>query len=225
MKNTSVKNKAPSKRLRLFHITGPIAAGKSKLGRSFAGIGIPVLDADHVVRKLREENDQIREALINRYGSLEPQVIRARLFNDPSEKTWIEQLIHPWVERESLSWMEEKSAKMPRITSRPWLVYESPLLLPETHSLYRHFDERIVVIANEDSRAQRLCERMGISRSEYVRNPLRFPEIRSILNRQSSLTAQTQYGTILFENHGSEESFQRNFQSLVEYLESTYKTS
>ncbi len=66
---------------------------------------LPVLDADLIAREAVEPGSPILSRIIDRYGSallrLDGSLDRAKLgsiiFSDPTERTWLEQQIHPFV--------------------------------------------------------------------------------------------------------------------------------
>ena len=87
-------------------LTGGIASGKSSVGRWLAQQGLPVLDADQFAREALAPGRQATHTVLQRYGATVQAeggaaVDRAALgrivFQDPAERQWLEQLIHPLV--------------------------------------------------------------------------------------------------------------------------------
>jgi dephospho-CoA kinase len=138
-------------------ITGPIGAGKSAALEAFARHGAATISSDEIVHRLLRSDPEIRRELVERFG---PEVVgddgadRAKIasivFNDPSELDWLEELLHPRVVRENLSWRAEVAgrAEPPRLT-----VSEVPLLY-ETGAEKR-FDAVVVITAPQDVRRAR----------------------------------------------------------------------
>ncbi|MDC0261326.1 dephospho-CoA kinase [Synechococcus sp. AH-551-N17] len=145
-------------------LTGGIASGKSSVGKYLTTLGLPVLDADVYSRRALAHGTKAAEAVLQRYGSLVKQPLdsinRSALgqivFNDPKERLWLEQLIHPIV----LNSFEEEIAQQPKTTA---LVLMIPLLFEA--SLQTMCSEIWVVHCDPAQQLQRLCRRDGLDES------------------------------------------------------------
>ena len=144
-------NTAP--RVPVIGLTGAIAAGKSEALATLNRLGAETLSADAVVHGLLGE-DQVRDSLAERWGGdviADGEVDRARVaaivFKRPEELRWLESMLHPLVGERILSWRESLDPET------PMAVIEVPLLF-ETN-MESAFDATIVVIANDDLRAER----------------------------------------------------------------------
>ena len=155
-------------------LTGGIASGKSSVGEYLATIGLPVLDADIYSRRALAQGTKATEAVLQRYGSrviqpvdaidpetpTSPLINRSALgqivFNDPKERLWLEQLIHPIV----LNSFEKEIALQPKTTA---LVLMIPLLFEA--SLEAMCSEIWVVHCEPAQQLQRLCKRDGLEAS------------------------------------------------------------
>jgi dephospho-CoA kinase len=138
-------------------VTGPIGAGKSAALEAFARHGAATISSDEIVHRLLSSDPDVRRELVERFG---PEVIgsdgadRAKIaaivFNDPDQLDWLEELLHPRVVRENLSWRDE-------VLSRPQppalTVTEVPLLY-ETGADKR-FDAVVVITAPKQLREER----------------------------------------------------------------------
>lgn len=90
-------------------LTGGIGCGKSTAARLFANCGAPVIDADQLARSLVEPGqpslDAIREHfgddILTHNGALNRALLRERVFANPTDKQWLEALLHPPI-RESI---------------------------------------------------------------------------------------------------------------------------
>ena len=89
-------------------LTGGIASGKSSVAALLKKRGCPVLDADLYAREALTPGTSASNAVVSRYGKRvikdgTSQIYRAGLasivFNDPNERNWLEQLVHPIVQR------------------------------------------------------------------------------------------------------------------------------
>ena len=89
-------------------LTGGIASGKSSVAALLKKRGCPVLDADVFAREALTPGTSASDAVVARYGKRvqkdeTSEIDRAGLasivFNDPNERNWLEQLVHPIVQR------------------------------------------------------------------------------------------------------------------------------
>jgi len=97
-------------------LTGGIATGKSSAGHWLATVaGLPVLDADRYAREALAPGSPGAKAVLERFGAavLEPagaasgaceaamvldrSALGRIVFNDPAERLWLEELVHPLV--------------------------------------------------------------------------------------------------------------------------------
>ncbi|MEQ8692430.1 MAG: dephospho-CoA kinase [Pseudomonadales bacterium] len=88
-------------------LTGGIGSGKSAAADRFAQHGIQVIDADLASRAVVEPGqpalDAIAEhfggAVIQSDGQLDRTALRHIVFADASERSWLQQLLHPHIDR------------------------------------------------------------------------------------------------------------------------------
>lgn len=141
-------------------LTGSIGMGKSTVARMFGDAGVPVFDADAVVRQLQAPGG----GLIDKIGELFPGTVRSGTLDrsclahivlaDPAKLAALEQLVHPAVrEAREIFIAEHPDAKA--------LVFEIPLLF-ETGG-EAEFDRIVVVTAPADVQRRRVLTRMGMS--------------------------------------------------------------
>lgn len=148
---------------RIIGLTGGIATGKSTVSDYLArSHQLPVLDADIYARQTVEPGSPVLAAIVARYGvSLLQQdgsLSRARLgeivFNQPAEKTWLEQQIHPVV-RQCFR------AAMDTLADAPVVVQVIPLLFEA--NLTDQVTETWVVTCPLENQRQRLMNRNSLS--------------------------------------------------------------
>ena len=193
-------------------LTGGIASGKSSVGEYLATIGLPVLDADIYSRRALAQGTKATEAVLQRYGSrviqpvdaidpetpTSPLINRSALgqivFNDPKERLWLEQLIHPIV----LNSFEKEIALHPRTTA---MVLMIPLLFEA--SLQTMCSEIWVVHCNPAQQLQRLCQRDGLDKSTAL------ARIRS----QWSLNEKCQRADLVLDNSSDHDVWKRQITS------------
>ena len=86
-------------------LTGGIASGKSSAGKLLQEKHrLAVLDADRYAREALAPGTTASQAVLNRYGKrvfcgdhLDRKALGEIVFNNPNERLWLEQLVHPVV--------------------------------------------------------------------------------------------------------------------------------
>ena len=146
-------------------LTGSIGMGKSTVAAMFKRAGVPVFDADAVVRELQGPGG----ALVAKIGELFPGTVRCGtldrdclaqiVLSDPAKLALLEQLVHPAVR-------EARDAFAAAHRGAPALLFEIPLLF-ETGS-EREFDKVIVVSAPSDIQRARVMERAGMTSAKLA---------------------------------------------------------
>ncbi|MGB3311593.1 MAG: dephospho-CoA kinase [Nodosilinea sp.] len=144
---------------RIIGLTGGIATGKSTVADYLARQHqIPVLDADLYARQAVEPGAPALAAIVTRYGasllrqdgSLNRGQLGEIVFNQPAEKTWLEQQIHPVVR-------ERFKAAIAELAEAPVVVQVIPLLFEA--NLTDQVSEIWVVSCPLDLQRQRLMDR------------------------------------------------------------------
>ncbi|MEA5451858.1 dephospho-CoA kinase [Leptolyngbya sp. CCNP1308] len=148
---------------RIVGLTGGIATGKSTVSDYLARVHhLPVLDADIYARQAVELGSAVLGAIAARYGKslLHPDGTLNRgklgeiIFNQPAEKAWLEQQIHPVV-RQCFA------AAMAELAEAPVVVHVIPLLFEA--NLTDQVSEIWVVTCPLERQRQRLMERNGLT--------------------------------------------------------------
>lgn len=111
-------------------LTGGIGSGKSAAAARFAEThGIHVVDADIKSRVVVEPGRPALQQIVDRFGdavlqpdgSLNRAVLRERVFRDPDERRWLEQLLHPLIREEIIRDLASADS--------PYALLVSPLLV------------------------------------------------------------------------------------------------
>src|SRR5205823_8643075 len=84
-------------------VTGGIGAGKSEALAAFARHGAAVVSSDEIVHRLIREDDEVRRALLERFGErildeagqIDRTAVAEVVFGNPEELAWLEALLHP----------------------------------------------------------------------------------------------------------------------------------
>jgi dephospho-CoA kinase len=144
-------------------ITGGIGSGKSIVGKILEALHYPVFYSDSEAKNITHTNEEIRSALISRFGDtvyldgvLNRAFLAEKIFADPEERIFVNNLIHPRV-REAFEHFA--------IASESELVFNEAAILFETGS-YKQFDKTILVTAPIAVRIERVMERDKCSAEE-----------------------------------------------------------
>ena len=141
-------------------LTGSIGMGKSTVAKMFEAAGVPVFDADSVVRELQSPGggliDKIGEMFPGcvRCGTLDRECLAEIVLADRDKLAVLEGLVHPAV----------REARDRFIAGHPQagaLVFEIPLLF-ETNG-EKDFDKVVVVSAPPDVQRARVLARSGMT--------------------------------------------------------------
>jgi dephospho-CoA kinase len=152
-------------------LTGSIGMGKSTVAAMFAAAGVPVFDADAIVRKLQGPGG----ALVDRIGELFPGTVRSGtldrdclaqiVLEDPAKLAALEAIVHPAVRDWREAFVDEHSGA-------PALIFEIPLLFETGGD--KEFDKVVVVSAPAEVQRARVLQRRGMTTAK----------LESILKRQ-----------------------------------------
>ena len=141
-------------------LTGSIGMGKSTVAEMFERAGIPVFDADSVVRELQGPGGGLVEKIgalfpgCVRCGTLDRDCLAEIVLADREKLSALEQIVHPAVRDARLAFVLEHA-------EAPALLFEIPLLF-ETGG-EGEFDKVVVVSAPAEIQRARVLERTGMS--------------------------------------------------------------
>ena len=149
-------------------LTGGIGSGKSAAADEFAKLGATVVDTDAIAHELTgatglavpEIRKLFGEKAIGPDGAMDRQRMRERVFADPAAKRTLEGLLHPMIRAES--------ARRIAAAAGPYVVHVVPLLI-ESPDYRRRVDRVLVVDAPEETQAERVRARSGLSEDEVGR--------------------------------------------------------
>jgi dephospho-CoA kinase len=144
-------------------VTGGIASGKSLVDRSFAALGIAVVDADLISREivapgepaLSEIASAFGAGFIRADGTLDRVALRARVFDDAIERQKLEEITHPRIR----ALMFDRCLR----ATGPYVVASIPLLAEVGAIAAYHWAHRVLVVdATIATQRSRLMHRDGI---------------------------------------------------------------
>ncbi len=146
-------------------LTGSIGMGKSTVAARFAKAGIPVFDADAVVRKLQAEDARLIGAIGERFpqvvaqGKLDRKALAEKVLENPAELEALESIVHPRVQ-------EARSQFISGHSDAKALLFEIPLLF-ETDA-GGDFDKTITVSAPAELQRQRVLTRPDMTQDKLA---------------------------------------------------------
>lgn len=124
-------------------LTGGIGSGKSAATSFFADLGVTIVDSDIVARRVVEPGTFALEQIRNHFGAeillpngaLNRSALRQRVFAEPVQKTWLENLLHPLIRKETIRQLNEVASQ--------YGILSSPLLLETRQNM---LTDRVLVI-------------------------------------------------------------------------------
>jgi len=152
-------------------LTGSIGMGKSTVAAMFERAGVPLFDADAVVRGLQGPGGALVERIGERFpgsvrgGVLDREVLAGMVLDDHAQLSDLEAIVHPAVYDARRAFLEEHQ-------DAPALLFDIPLLF-ETGA-EEEFDKVVVVSASPDVQRARVLKRAGMTQER----------LDSILERQ-----------------------------------------
>ncbi|MEL6854013.1 MAG: dephospho-CoA kinase [Cyanobacteria bacterium J06607_13] len=201
---TSLQTSASTRRI--IGLTGGIATGKSTVSNYLAErYRLPVLDADVYARQAVEKGSDILSAIARRYGqrilladgSLNRTALGNIVFQDPAEKKWLEQQIHPFVRAK---FQTESDV----LSSHETLVYSIPLLFEA--KLTHLVTEIWVVACSPSQQLQRLIARNNLSESQAQER----------VNAQMDLQEKCALADCVLDNSGTKEALFEQIDELMD---------
>jgi dephospho-CoA kinase len=142
-------------------ITGGIGSGKTIVSRVFSVLGVPVYNADLSARNIMNADKNVQKKLAGSFGENvlkdgipDRQALAQIVFNDPDALRRINEIIHPAVKTDFISWLERHSHV-------PYIVKEAAILFES--GAWAELDTVILVTAPEEIRISRIMKRDGES--------------------------------------------------------------
>ncbi len=144
-------------------LTGGIACGKSTVARELRRLGVAVVDADQLARRVVEPGRPALEEIAGRFGSgvldeqgrLDRAALGRIVFDDPRAKSDLEAITHPRIAEEAARELASLEA-----AGEPLAVYEASLIIEA--GLQGRFDILVVVVARRETQIARLRRRDGL---------------------------------------------------------------
>ena len=190
-------------------LTGGIATGKSYCLSRFARLGVPVIDADSLVRDVQAPGTPGLSAIVDRFGpsvlapggALDRAQLARQVFANPAARRDLEAIVHPLVYRRIEEWFAGLSPDGPAIADVP-LLYET--------GRDEDFDRVVVAACTPQQQVARLAAR-GFSPEQT----------RQRLAAQLPIEAKTCRADYVIDTSGSLEESDRQILEIWERLRSS----
>lgn len=177
-------------------ITGGIGAGKSFVSDILSKWGHPVFNSDFEAKKIMANQPEVIQQIKDSFGEqayidncINREFLAHQIFNHPSSKTKLNNIVHPAVIKAFDEWCLE-IAKDQGIK----IVFNEAAILFET-GRYKDFDFTLLVTATESVRIERILKR----------DKSTIEEIKSRMNNQWSDDKKIPLASFVINNDGEAE--------------------
>ena len=188
-------------------LTGSIGMGKSTVAKMFERAGIPLFDADAVVRNLQAGDSKLIEAIGARFpgtvagGRLDREELAREVLGQPDELAALEAIVHPAVHASRTRFILEHAAA-------PALLFDIPLLFETGGD--QVFDKVIVVSAPPEIQRERVLARPGMTERK----------LDAILARQMPDDEKRRRADFVIDTGGDLSTTERQVRDILSCLES-----
>lgn len=195
--------------MKVYALTGGIAAGKSEASRKFEELGIPVIDADRIAHAVMEPGGRAYDAVVAHFGETiltDGKIDRTKLgplvFENPEELARLNAMVHPAVQLEI-------AQKLAEIAQTSEVAIVDAALHAENGQLGAGMAGLILVHAPEKERLKRLVEHRGIDAVEA----------RKRIGAQTAPERKIHLADWIIENVGSIEDLHEQVESIARELQ------
>ena len=190
----------------LIGLTGGIASGKSAVANRLAELGAEIIDTDLISREVVEPGTPALAQIAAHFGpeviaedgTLNRAVVREKVFANPSERQWLEALLHPLIRQTAMDRAQRSQARL--------AVLVVPLLFESGQ--YQNTDLNLVVDVPVDVQRQRVLARDAVSEDQ----------VEQIVSAQMSRAARLEKADRVIENSGTLEQLFAQVDSLYAEL-------
>ncbi len=189
-------------------LTGGIGSGKSAAAKLFSELGVSIVNADQIARDIVEPGSAALDAITEHFGSdillddgaLDRAQLRQKIFANPNERQWLEQLTHPLIGTAIFDFLNAKRND----NEAPYRILESPLLMETSQ---QQLAQRLLLID--------VPEAVQIART-MARDNNTEEQVRAIIEAQMSREEKRSRADDIIENTGTLEQLQQRVSALHE---------
>jgi dephospho-CoA kinase len=191
-------------------LTGSIASGKSTVSSMLTNRGFPIVDADLVARKVVEKGEPTLQMIVESFGeevllpngTLDRAKLGTIIFNDPSKRKMLNDIMHPAIRAEMLRQRDEWLSN-----GANTVIMDIPLLF---ESRLQHYVEKILVVSvTEEVQLKRLMQRNQLSEEEAL----------SRIRSQLPISEKEKGADAVIYNNGSIEETEQQLEKILAYWE------
>lgn len=177
-------------------VTGNMGCGKTTICQLMENEGLPVYYSDSRAKQLMNQNGSLMDSIKERFGEesyhdglLNRKWIASIVFDDATALNDLNNLVHPVVQKDYLSWVSQQTKDI--------IAYESAILIE--HGNQGDFDIVILVQCPKNIRFERIQKRDGLTLDQVqARSRFQWPEEEKI-----------KYADYLIENIALEQAKQQ----------------
>lgn len=147
-------------------LTGSIGMGKSAVAAMFAGLEVPVFDADAAVHQLQGPDGKLLPAIEAEFpgttgpAGVDRQKLGAAVFGNPEALKRLERIVHPAVAAMRRDFLEANAHE-------PLIVFDIPLLYEKGGPEQAGVDAVLVVSASPEAQRARVLARPGMTEEKF----------------------------------------------------------
>lgn len=175
-------------------LTGGIASGKSSISAMLKGMGLPIVDADMIARKVVEKGspvlerirEEFGEGVLNDDGTLNRKALGHIVFSDSRKLERLNSITHPAIKEEIKRTIKDLSDKGEELC-----VLDVPLLIES--GMKSMADSVLLVYVDERTQLYRLMNRDNISEEMALKK----------ISSQMSFEEKKKYADYIIDNSGS----------------------
>ena len=159
-------------------VTGNMGCGKTTICQLMENEGVPVYYSDSRAKQLMNQNESLMDSIKERFGEesyhdglLNRKWIASIVFDDATALNDLNNLVHPVVQKDYLSWVSQQTKDI--------IAYESAILIE--HGNQGDFDIVILVQCPKNIRFERIQKRDGLTLDQVqARSRFQWPEEEKI---------------------------------------------
>ncbi len=147
-------------------LTGGIGSGKTTVANLFANFGVDLVDADIIAREVVATGSPALELIAAHFGPdvlladgcLNRSWLRAKVFNEPGQKQWLNSLLHPLIRNEIIRQLAAAKS--------PYVLLVAPLLIE--NGLTAIVEQVLVVDVSPETQLRRTSRRDNVEQSQVA---------------------------------------------------------